>query len=185
MKPNDMNRRDFLKTGSGAAAGAAAATSGVVSLSFSVNAWAAGMKALSAHEAKTVLYITRQIFPHPSLADEYYASVVNALDAEAAGDKGAAKVIKDGVAEFDKKTGVPFSDLSEGYQLEILTAMESSPLFQKVKGKAVVALYNNPLVWRHFGYEGSSAEFGGYIDRGFDDIRWLEQPPKDASPDKR
>ncbi len=90
MKPNDMNRREFIKTGSGAAAGAAAATSGVVSLSFSVNAWAAGLKVLNEHEAKTVLYATRQIFPHPSLADEYYASVVNALDAEAADDEAAA-----------------------------------------------------------------------------------------------
>ncbi len=185
MKTNDMNRREFIKTGSGAAAGAAAATSGVVSLSFSVNAWAGSLKVLNDHEAKTVLYATRQIFPHPSLADEYYAGVVNALDAEAAGDEAAAKVLKDGVAALDKETDVAWTDLSDGYQLEILTAMESSAFFQKVKGKAVVALYNNPLVWRHFGYEGASAQFGGYIDRGFDDIRWLEQPPKDASPDKR
>ena len=35
-------------------------------------------------------------------------------------------------------------------------------------------LYNNPAVWRHFGYEGPSAEFGGYINRGFNDIGWLK-----------
>jgi hypothetical protein len=34
-------------------------------------------------------------------------------------------------------------------------------------------LYNNPLVYRLFGFEGSSVEYGGYIERGFDDIGWL------------
>ena len=53
---------------------------------------------------------------------------------------------------------------------------------EQAGAKAVVALYNNPLVWRHFGYEGPSAEFGGYIDRGFDDLTWLPRPSEDASP---
>jgi hypothetical protein len=29
------------------------------------------------------------------------------------------------------------------------------------------------LVYRFFGFEGSSVEQGGYIHRGFDDIGWL------------
>ena len=29
------------------------------------------------------------------------------------------------------------------------------------------------LVYRFFGFEGSSVEHGGYIQRGFDDIGWL------------
>ena len=37
----------------------------------------------------------------------------------------------------------------------------------------VASLYNNPEVWPKFGYEGSSAEHGGYINRGFSDIDWL------------
>ena len=28
-------------------------------------------------------------------------------------------------------------------------------------------------VWAHIGYEGSSFERGGYLQRGFDDIDWL------------
>jgi hypothetical protein len=28
-------------------------------------------------------------------------------------------------------------------------------------------------VWPLFGYEGSSLEYGGYLERGFDDIGWL------------
>ena len=33
-----------------------------------------------------------------------------------------------------------------------------------------------------FGYEGEAFEYGGYIERGFDDLGWLPDPPEDASP---
>lgn len=182
MSKTPLNRRGFLKTSGAAAAGVAAASTGTFALSFSVAAWAGELKYLSAHEGKTLLKVSRHIFPHPSLADVYYAGVVDALDAEAAVNAETAGAIKEGVTALDAATTLSWLDLSEGYQLEILTAMESSPMFQKVKGTAVVALYNNPLVWRHFGYEGPSAQFGGYINRGFNDLRWLGDPPEDASP---
>jgi hypothetical protein len=45
-----------------------------------------------------------------------------------------------------------------------------------------LALYNNPLVWQAFGYEGASFDHGGYLERGFDDLGWLPDPPPEASP---
>ena len=33
-----------------------------------------------------------------------------------------------------------------------------------------------------FGYPGSAWEKGGYITRGFQDLKWLPNPPQDASP---
>jgi hypothetical protein len=42
-----------------------------------------------------------------------------------------------------------------------------------VRGDLIVSLYNQKEVWPRFGYEGSSAEHGGYINRGFADIDWL------------
>ena len=73
-------------------------------------------------------------------------------------------------------------ELSDGNQLSVLRSMEFTPFFAKVKSKTVVSLYNNPLVWRHFGYEGESFSKGGYINRGFNDLTWLPDPPADASP---
>ena len=37
----------------------------------------------------------------------------------------------------------------------------------------MTTLYNDPQVWEKLGYEGPSAEQGGYLSRGFDDIDWL------------
>jgi hypothetical protein len=36
-------------------------------------------------------------------------------------------------------------------------------------------LYALPAVWQAIGYPGSSLEFGGYRNRGYDDIDWLPE----------
>ena len=183
MSTKGMNRRQFLQSSGLAAAGAAAIASGSV-LMASDGAWALELGALDGETGLTLLKMTRRIYPHETLADMYYAGVVEALDAEAAGDAGTAELLKTGVAELDGAMGIKWTALSDGNQLKVLEAISSGPFFQKVRGKAVVALYNNPLVWRHFGYEGASADFGGYFERGFDDLTWLESPPAEASPAK-
>src|SRR5436190_296620 len=63
-----------------------------------------------------------------------------------------------------------------------LSALEETPFFGKVRGTCVGALYDNPLAYAHFGYEGSSWEKGGYLQRGFNDLKWLPDPPANASP---
>jgi hypothetical protein len=69
---------------------------------------------------------------------------------------------------------VKWVDLSPGYRLASLKQLEATPFFQTVRGECITGIYNNPDVWRHFGYEGPSFEFGGYIERGFNDLGWLE-----------
>ena len=182
MSNKGMNRRHFLKASGGTAAGAAAAASGAVSFVAPFRIWANELGAFNEHEAMTLLMVTRHIFPHDSLGDSYYMGVVEALDADAAKDEATAKALKDGVADLDKAKGIKWLDLSSGYQFKVLQASQDGAVFQKAKGKAVVALYNNKLAWRHFGYEGEAFNHGGYIQRGFDDLGWLPNPPEKASP---
>ena len=183
MNGKGMNRRQFLQTSGMAAAGTAAVASGAV-LVAPDGAWALALSAIDEHGGKTLLSMTRQIYPHDTLGDVYYAGVVETLDAEAASNVETAKLIKNGVAELDQAMGVAWLDLSRGNQLKLLESIQDSAFFQKVRGTAVVALYNNQLVWRHFGYEGASYPFGGYFDRGFDDLNWVEAPSAEASPAK-
>ena len=183
MSTKGMNRRQFLESGGLAAAGVAAVTSGAV-LTASDGAWALELGTLNEHEGKTLLAMTRQLYPHDTLSDMYYAGVVGGLDAGAKDDAELASLLKEGVAALDNAHSVPWIDLSEGYQISVLKEMESSAFFQKVRGTTVVALYNNKLVWRHFGYEGASYDYGGYIERGFDDLNWLARPDLEASPTK-
>jgi hypothetical protein len=123
---------------------------------------------LSEHAVDTTMRVARVMFPHDALPDEAYAKVVHALGAE-------AETVEKGVAELDGST--PFLALDADAQLAALESAEGTPYFELVKSTAVVELYDNPLVWKAFGYEGPSAHLGGYIDRGFDDLDWLPDPP--------
>lgn len=181
MSKSGMNRRQFLQTSSLAAAGAAAVASGAV-LTASDGAWALELQSLNAHEGMTLLQMCRTLYPHKTLSDMYYAGVVEALDGSAAGSAETASLLKEGVGKLDAAMGVKWIELSDGNKLDVLKGMESEGFFQTVRGTTVVSLYNNPLVWRHFGYEGASYDYGGYIERGFDDLNWLGAPSADASP---
>ncbi len=173
-------RRQFMQSGGVAAAGIAVSSGAALIAPGALQAMT--LTVLDAHDGETILVMSRQIFPHPALGDMYYAKVVTDLDLKAASDSAIAAQLKEGVAGLDKAMGIPWIALSEGNQLAVLTTIATTPFFQTVRSGALVSLYNNPLVWRYFGYEGASFPYGGYIHRGFNDIAWLPQPPETASP---
>ncbi len=179
MKQPDVDRRLFLR---GRAALAAGASLGVLGPWADALAAAANMKALNRTEVATILVVARRTYPHDRLADKFYMGVVAALDGNAAGDADTAKMLSDGVARINKALGKPFKDASADQQLALLKGMTGDDFFQAVRGTSVTALYNNKELWPLFGYEGSSYEHGGYMNRGFDDLSWLPDPPESASP---
>ena len=128
---------------------------------------------LAEHALETTLCVARVMFPHDALPDIAYAKVVAALE-------GEAETVARGVAALDE--GTPFLELDPDERLARLTAAEGSEYFELVKATAVVELYDNPLVWKAFGYEGPSTHLGGYVDRGFDDLDWLPDPPLALDP---
>ena len=177
---NGVKRRDFLKTSGAATTVAVAGGAAVAPLAATANG--IEFSTLSEHQGYTLIGMARQLFPHDFLADQYYAAVIQELDTAAAEDPALAQLLTDGVAALDAATSVAWIDLSDGYQLVVLKSLQDTPFFNTVKGKTLVSLYNNPLVWRHFGYEGEAFTKGGYINRGFNDLSWLPEPPDDASP---
>jgi hypothetical protein len=182
MNPSGINRRQFLESSGQAAGVVVVAASGVTMLVDPKGAWAMTLEAIPAEEAQTLLQALRVIYPHAALSDRYYAQVVAALDQDAKGDEAVAAMLKDGVAGLDQAGPVPFAELSPGNQRKALEAIATGDFFQTIRFKTIAVLYNNPLVWQAFGYEGEAFEYGGYIERGFDDLGWLPDPPDDASP---
>jgi hypothetical protein len=184
MRKAAMNRRRFLETSGQAAAGAAvvAVAGGTTLLMAPDGAWALTLETLSGQDGATLLKALRIIYPHDSLGDQYYAAVVEALDQDAKGKPDTAVLLRDGIAKLDHAYPMPFVELSEGNQLRALESVQDSNFFQTIRFKVIATLYNNPQVWQAFGYEGASYDEGGYIQRGFDDVGWLPDPPADASP---
>jgi len=136
-------------------------------------AWAMETSALKPETMATLVQMARDIYPHDRVGDEYYVIAVKGYDTAE-----AAPGIEEGIAALNAAAEAKghTSYLGAGWErdrVDILRGMEDSPFFQQIRGGLVTGLYNQKAVWPIFGYEGASFEFGGYIDRGFNDINWL------------
>jgi hypothetical protein len=176
-----LKRREFLQRGALAVAGAAVFASGVTVVA-GADQWTAGLKTLSAHDGETLLKMSRQIFPHPQLDDSYYVKVVQDLDAEAGTKPDTAKLLRNGVVRLDRETGKRFVSLPEAGQIAALKKIDRTAFFTKVRNSELVSLYNNHEVWKKLGYPGASYPIGGYLHHGFNDLKWLPDPPESVSP---
>ncbi|NBW25416.1 MAG: twin-arginine translocation signal domain-containing protein [Betaproteobacteria bacterium] len=175
-----LARREFLK-GSGLLMGTLASGSMLAALAPST-AWALELKKLSTAEGQTLMAMGRTLYPHKKLPDAVYALLAKDLDGKAAGDAGAAKMLQDGIAWLNKSAGGDFAKASEKQREEIVRGMEGTAFFGTVRGQCITSLYDNDMAYAVFGYPGSAWEKGGYITRGFQDLKWLPEPSKEASP---
>jgi hypothetical protein len=140
-------------------------------------AWGLAVTNLKPETMRTLIVMARDVYPHDRIPDRYYAIAMKGYET-AASDPAAKAMVEDGVLVLDTlakaKYGVAYADVGwEDQRVAILREIEDGAFFQKVRGGLVVGLYNQEEVWPIFGYEGASAEKGGYIDRGFSDISWL------------
>lgn len=182
IRRQEITRRDFLK-GTGVLVGTLWASSTALIALAPSRVWALELKALDEHAGNDLLAFARQIFPHAKLDDAVYALVVKDLDTEAAGNAEVNKLLAEGTAGLDKAAGGDFAAAPKTKQAEITASLAKTPFFEKVRSKSVVSLYNNELAFAHFGYEGNAFQKGGgYITRGFNDLKWLPAPSAQASP---
>ncbi len=179
----DLTRRNFLKTSGTVLIGTLASSSGVLNMLAPSQTWALELTKLDKPIGQSLLQATRHIFPHATLDDAVYAFVVKDLDVAAAGDDAVAKLLTDGVATLNAGAGGDWLAADNDKQFVVIEKMAGNEFFEKIRGTAVVSLYNNELAWAHFGYEGDAWKHGGYLTpRGFNDLKWLPDPPADASP---
>ena len=176
-----LTRRSLLR-GSGLLLGTLAAGSVLTALAPS-RAWAVELKTLSSAEGTTLMKMGRTLFPHAKLPDAVYALLAKDLDAGATADSKTIGLLRDGIVNLDKAAGGNFAKATPAKQLAAVKSMETTPFFAAVRGKGVTSLYDNDMAFAAFGYPGSSWEKGGYITRGFQDLKWLPEPSKETSPD--
>jgi hypothetical protein len=172
-----MDRRRFLGA-TGVLSGVLAAGSPLALLA-PTRGWALDLTALSSAEGAALLAAARTIAPHDKLDDAPYALVVQALDTGAARDGAMLSLLRKGVAAL----GTGFASAGEQQRVAALAAVETSPFFKSVRATTLMTLYASPLVYAYFGYEGEAYSKGGYLLRGFNDLRWLpEVPLADSGP---
>lgn len=172
-----FSRRGFLQTSAAAPAAIAAGASIAASA-----AWAADAKTIAPHAMATLVRAARDIYPHDHIGDAFYVRAITPWDAKAGKDEALKAMVAEGVARLDADAGERHKSnylnvAWEADRVALLRGIEHTKFFRTLRADLVVSLYNQPEIWPKFGYEGSSAEHGGYLARGFDDIDWL---PKSA-----
>ena len=179
VDPRSTFSRRFVLKASATIPAVAAATTGAIS-----EAWAEG-GTLQPATMKTLVKVARDIYPHDFLGDIVYITAVKPWDEKAAKDPATKAMLEEGVtrlnADAQDAHKVAYNDVGwEADRVALLQAIEHTDFFKKIRSDLVVSIYNQHDIWPKFGYEGSSAEKGGYINRGFNDIDWL---PKVAEND--
>jgi hypothetical protein len=173
-----LDRRAFLGQAAGVITGVLAVGSPFALMAPS-RAWAIDLAIFSSVEGATLMAVARTIAPHDRLEDAAYALVVKALDTAAAQDEALRRQLKEGL----DRLGVPFASKPEDARAAALKNIEATPFFQTVRAYTLRNLYTSPLAYSTFGYEGEAFSKGGYLGRGFNDLRWLpEVPLPDSGP---
>lgn len=172
-----LTRRGFLK-GSGLASIGVTVLPAVALLGSPAAAMAQSYAALGSDTGATLLRMARDIYPHDKVADKYYQQAVYPYDAQAATDPALKALLTDGVALLNQRArqrhGRDYVAVeAETDRVALLQGIEDTPFFQKIRGGLVTGLYDNKALFPLFGYEGSSWEKGGYVNRGFNDLDWL------------
>jgi hypothetical protein len=174
---NPVDRREFLKA-TGVLTGVLAIGSPLALIAPS-RVWAADLKAFTSAEGAVLMAMARTIAPHDKLEDAAYAIVIQNIDSDATKDPVTSKLMKEGAAVL----GEGFAIAPENVRVEALKKIEQTPFFQAVRVKVLGVLYATEMAYRFFGYEGEAFSKGGYLFRGFNDLRWLPDVPlKDSGP---
>lgn len=180
-KATKVSRRSFLKTSSLTAFGSVALGSGAMLLD-PKGAWAMALKSLQPQTMATLILMARDIYPHDRLTDAVYAKAVSGYDDQSASDPDTKTMIETGTSQLDKAAQaaykVDYVNIGwEEQRTHLLRGMQETAFFQTIRSGLVTSLYNQHDIWMKFGYEGASADKGGYIHRGFNDINWLPAQP--------
>lgn len=117
--------------------------------------------------------LLRVAFPHGRLTPDYYRGVAESYVQEIAGKPAAISEHDRGLALLDGNHIARFADLPPVIQKGLVEKIDQEPFFKAILWRGAELIYRDRSVWKMVGYEGSSLEYGGYHDRGFDDIDWL------------
>ena len=115
----------------------------------------------------TLVKMARDIYPHDHLGDGYYAKAVEAYDGKAA-PTPPSSADREGVADWMPRprpsTDAPTPPSAwEDDRVAVLQRDRDDPVLPEDPRRHGRRALQPEGVWPKFGYEGSSAEHGGYI----------------------
>lgn len=135
---------------------------------------AASARGLTERQRQILFRLIRVAYPHDRFPDAPYERT--ATQVVEAADAAQLDALTQGLDALDAACGGDFLGLDGEAATVALRAIDRQPFFRQIHSTTVVALYDDREVWSLLGYEGSSFDKGGYLDRGFNDLDWLPDP---------
>ncbi len=166
-------RREFLLALGQLGFGAAALSLSPLTLNAS-QAEAIGLAHLDSEASIVAVQVARLLFPHQSLENEIYIQIARDIDSDISRRPQVNTWMESLPKLLDQQCDGQWLEMSLPVQIEALRKLEETETFFYLRNRTIESLYRNPAVWKLVGYEGSSIEHGGYLNRGFDDIDWLD-----------
>jgi hypothetical protein len=134
----------------------------------------------NAADKKLIIKMVRDVYPHDRFPESPYERTANDVITKGNADSAKKAMLSEGIENLKK---AKYEKLNFKKSTKYLKKIEKSDFFQHVRGTSVVTLYNDQEVWGLLGYEGSSFEKGGYVNRGFNDLDWLPEPRIEEHPE--
>jgi len=158
-------RRDFMLTGT--------ALAGLAALAGCSGEGQATQNNSEDFDALAALIVV--LFPHKDINQSVYEEVAELARAQLSVREGWVRLRQEGRAALNAAAGAPWESLEMGARVKATEVISKTRFFETVYQAALFEFYSHPAVWALVGYPGSSAEQGGYLHRGFDDIDWLAE----------
>lgn len=121
--------------------------------------------------SKALVKLARKLFPYDRLSDDVFADVMGSVMVATSADAG--DLLDSLEAALDEAVDGHWASSGEQRQLRALEELQGTAMFAAVLLLVRFNLHNDPRLWAVIDYPGSSVEYGGYLERGFDDIDWL------------
>ncbi len=131
---------------------------------------------LTERARKVLIRVVRVAFPHAKVPDGPYERTADIIIQEADASNWFRVALTQGLNSLDALAGGDFCALDDDQAYKVLKRIEGTDFFGFIRRTTVLNLYDDPEVWAALGWEGSSFDKGGYIDRGFNDLDWLPEP---------
>ncbi|MDH4126417.1 MAG: hypothetical protein OEW64_12370 [Gammaproteobacteria bacterium] len=146
------------------------------SIAVAAETWLRGAAAWAGtRDPATLARFGRLLFPLDGLADAVYVQVMDRVLMSLVSMQPGDDVLMITEQSLNSQQAGNWFDLDAAAQIRAIENIQHEAHFAAVLSAVRDTFYNDPAVWAHMRYPGSSKEFGGYVQRGFDDINWLPE----------
>lgn len=118
--------------------------------------------------------LARDLFPHKSVEDRKYQDIAQTFLTQ--NSDLANRIVT--------ALGGEFQNQPASLRQDRITSQIMTPDFQAYRFAVLLGLYDDLAITNRFGYEGPSFEQFGYLERGFNDLNWLPEPPVATANDR-